>query len=74
MSAARRRVLITGASSGLGRAAVDAFVADGADVALVARSRSGVEVAAAAARHAGARAIVVPADLSGQAGRCARRA
>jgi NAD(P)-dependent dehydrogenase (short-subunit alcohol dehydrogenase family) len=63
MSAGRRRVLITGASSGLGRAAVDAFVADGADVALLSRSRHGLEVAAAAARAAGARAIVVPADI-----------
>lgn len=36
------RVLITGASSGIGRAAVDAFTADGAQLALLARSADGL--------------------------------
>src|SRR6187402_2376871 len=38
-----RRVAITGGTSGLGRALVDALVARGAQVAFVARSRDGVE-------------------------------
>ncbi len=48
---AGRRVLVTGASSGIGRAAVDAFVAAGARVVAVART--GNRLAEIAARHGG---------------------
>jgi NAD(P)-dependent dehydrogenase (short-subunit alcohol dehydrogenase family) len=60
----RKTVLITGASSGVGVAAARAFAEAGYDVALLARSREGLEVAAEDAREAGARAVVVPADVA----------
>jgi NAD(P)-dependent dehydrogenase (short-subunit alcohol dehydrogenase family) len=58
-----RRVLIAGASSGVGFAAAEAFAREGADVALVARGRAGLEAAAARARAHGAAAHVVAGDL-----------
>jgi len=61
---AGRRVLITGASSGVGVAAASAFARAGADVALLARSRPGLERAAEAARRYGGQAHVVCADVS----------
>lgn len=60
----RRRVLITGASSGVGRAAAEAFAEAGYDVAVLARSEEGLEAAAAAAREHGAATLVLPADVS----------
>jgi NAD(P)-dependent dehydrogenase (short-subunit alcohol dehydrogenase family) len=57
------RVLITGASSGVGAAAAEAFSRAGADVALLARSASGLE--AVAARCPG-RTLVLPADVTSQ--------
>lgn len=59
-----KAVLITGASSGVGFAAAEAFARAGADVALLARSRDGLERAAARVRAQGRRAVVVPADLA----------
>jgi len=61
---AGKRVLITGASSGVGVAAAAAFARAGAHVCLLARSREGLEIAAQAARARGAIAHVVPADVS----------
>lgn len=61
---AGKRVLITGASSGVGVAAAAAFASAGAEVCLLARNRDGLELAALAARARGARAHVVPADVS----------
>ncbi len=58
-----KRVLIAGASSGVGSAAGRAFARAGADVTLVARSREGLEVVARDARTHGVRAHVVVADL-----------
>jgi NAD(P)-dependent dehydrogenase (short-subunit alcohol dehydrogenase family) len=58
-----KRVLITGASSGIGCAAALRFARAGADVALIARSREGLEVVAARARAEGVDAHVVVADL-----------
>jgi NAD(P)-dependent dehydrogenase (short-subunit alcohol dehydrogenase family) len=63
-----RRVLITGASSGIGFAAAEAFAREGADLALVARSEPGLEAAARAARAHGVRAHAIPADLGTRAG------
>jgi NAD(P)-dependent dehydrogenase (short-subunit alcohol dehydrogenase family) len=58
-----RRVLITGASSGVGAAAAERFARAGCDVALLARSVEGLERAAEGVRAAGRRAVVVPADV-----------
>lgn len=59
-----KRVLITGASSGVGVAAAAAFARAGADVALLARRREGLERAAEGARAYGGAVHVVPADVS----------
>jgi len=57
------RVLLTGASSGVGAAAARAFAAAGADVALLARNPDGLEKVAAVVRGHGARALVLPVDV-----------
>lgn len=59
-----RVVLVTGASSGIGRATALAFAAAGAKVALVARRRALLDEVAAAARAGGADALVVPTDVT----------
>ncbi|HEX2085147.1 MAG TPA: SDR family NAD(P)-dependent oxidoreductase, partial [Solirubrobacteraceae bacterium] len=62
-----RKVLLTGASSGIGLAAARAFADAGCDVALVARNPDGLAVAAQVVRARGRRAIVLPCDVSDQA-------
>jgi NAD(P)-dependent dehydrogenase (short-subunit alcohol dehydrogenase family) len=58
-------VLVTGASSGIGRATALQFAGRGANLVLLARGRSALEEAAAEAREAGAGAAVVcPADVN----------
>ena len=59
-----KRVVITGASSGIGLSASRAFAREGADVALLARSRSGLDKAAAAVRAESRTAHVIPVDLT----------
>src|SRR2546430_1384952 len=60
-----RVALVTGASSGIGRAIALAYAAAGADVALTYRgNRSGVEETADQARAAGRRAEPLQADLA----------
>lgn len=59
-----KRVIITGASSGIGLAAAREFAREGADVALLARSEEGLEHAAAQAREHGATAHVIVVDLT----------
>lgn len=56
---AGRRVLVTGASSGIGRAVVERLAAEGAGVALLARRAE--ELTALATQHGG---VAVPADVA----------
>jgi NAD(P)-dependent dehydrogenase (short-subunit alcohol dehydrogenase family) len=62
--AAKKVVVITGASAGVGRATAHAFGALGADVALLARGREGLEAAAGEVESRGGRALVVAADVA----------
>jgi NADP-dependent 3-hydroxy acid dehydrogenase YdfG len=65
--------LVTGASSGLGRATAVALAQDGADVVLLARGQQDLERAAAEVRRAGRRALVADlADAEKLAGAVAR--
>lgn len=58
-------VLVTGASSGIGRATAERFAAAGADVALLARSADAIDTLAANLEtEYGVEAIAVPADVS----------
>lgn len=57
-------VVITGASAGVGRAAVREFARHGASIGLVARGRDGLRAAAREVAAAGGRALVLPADVS----------
>jgi NADP-dependent 3-hydroxy acid dehydrogenase YdfG len=64
MSFDKRRALITGASSGIGKATALAFAKAGIDVALVSRSLDKLETVAAAARHTGVEAKAYSVDLA----------
>lgn len=57
-------VVITGASSGIGRAAALRFAQEGADVVLAARRAQALKDLAAECEKAGVRALAVPADVS----------
>lgn len=57
-------VVITGASGGIGRAAVTEFAKRGASLALLARGEEGLDAAVAEARQLGARAIGIPTDVA----------
>lgn len=61
---ASRTVVITGASAGVGRAVVRAFASRGWSVGLIARGRAGLEGARREVEAQGARALVLPADVS----------
>ena len=58
------RVLVVGASSGIGAAAARRFAGEGARLVLLARGEEGLERVAARARAVGAEAHVLPADLA----------
>ena len=62
MRLADRRVLVTGAASGIGRATAELFVAEGARVAVVDRDREGAEAVAAALGPAAAAIVCDVAD------------
>lgn len=71
-----RTVLVTGASSGIGREAALAFAGAGANVVLVARRPKVLAKVATDARRLGAQALVTAADVtqSGAVAECFRRA
>lgn len=56
--------VVTGASSGVGAAIARAFAAEGANVALLARNREGLEAVADAVRGRGGNALVLPLDVA----------
>ena len=55
--------IVTGASQGIGLTLANALAQAGADVALVSRTRSDLEVVAKEIEAAGRKALVVPADI-----------
>src|SRR4051812_47128494 len=59
-----KRILLSGASSGIGLAAVERLARAGADLALVARGERALAEAAAVAHEHGVQAHVLPADLA----------
>jgi 3-oxoacyl-[acyl-carrier protein] reductase len=68
VSGVRRRVLVTGASQGIGRAIADAFAAGGYDVAICARSTDALAATLAElrARHSGVRLYARVADVGNE--------
>ena len=64
MTGAPLTVVVTGASSGVGRATARAFAAKGANVGLIARGRDGLSAAAKEVEQAGGRALVLALDVA----------
>lgn len=59
-------VVITGASSGIGRATAERFAREGASTVLVARDEVVLEEVAARCRELGGNVLVIPADVSSE--------
>lgn len=57
-------VVITGASAGVGRAAVRAFAREGAHIGLLARGQDGLEAARREVEEKGGKAVVMPTDVA----------
>ncbi|MEU4539252.1 SDR family NAD(P)-dependent oxidoreductase [Streptosporangium sp. NPDC023825] len=64
---AEKVILITGATSGMGRAAAERIAAEGAKVVLAARGKEAGDAPAAGIRAAGGEAPFVPADVTVEA-------
>jgi NAD(P)-dependent dehydrogenase (short-subunit alcohol dehydrogenase family) len=67
MSFANKVAIVTGASSGIGRATALKFAEAGASVVAVGRDKAALESAIAEIQHAGAAAIAVVADVTADA-------
>lgn len=63
-AAAEKVVVVTGASSGVGRACARAFGSEGAKVGLIARNHDALAHAADEIRQAGGEALVLPLDVA----------
>jgi NAD(P)-dependent dehydrogenase (short-subunit alcohol dehydrogenase family) len=61
-----KRVIITGASKGIGRAAAILFAQEGARVALISRSRKDLDEVAAIISAGSGEALVLPADVTSE--------
>lgn len=61
-----KTAFVTGASRGIGKAIAIALAGAGADVALVARSKSGLAETASDITAVGRKALVIPADVTSQ--------
>lgn len=59
-----QNVVITGATSGVGRACVSEFARRGYDIALLARGREGLEAAVKDAEALGRKALAIPVDIA----------
>src|SRR4051794_14922731 len=57
-------VVVTGASSGIGRAIARRFAQDGARIGLIARGREGLDAASREVEQAGGKALALPTDLA----------
>jgi NAD(P)-dependent dehydrogenase (short-subunit alcohol dehydrogenase family) len=64
MMSSGRVVVVTGATSGVGRAVARRFAARGDSIALLGRGREGLEAARAEVEQEGGRALVLPTDVS----------
>ena len=64
MSFTDKSIIVTGATSGIGRAAAEAFGRDGGSVVLVGRSEALLAEVATAVRDAGGRAVACRADVT----------
>jgi NAD(P)-dependent dehydrogenase (short-subunit alcohol dehydrogenase family) len=64
MSFSEKSVIVTGASSGIGKAAALQFAAEGASVVVVGRNASALEAVCAEIAAAGGQAVACPADVT----------
>jgi len=64
MRFADKNVILTGASKGIGRAIAKGVIAEGGNVALIARTKSALEELVEEAKSKGCRAYAIPADVS----------
>jgi NAD(P)-dependent dehydrogenase (short-subunit alcohol dehydrogenase family) len=64
MNKSSKVIVITGASAGVGRATARRFAKDGAQIALLARGRDGLEAARSEVEEFGGRAIVITVDVA----------